>query len=90
MAPGIDPETILLGEVMSPEVVAVRDDAGVAESIDLMRLKSVCRLPVVDAGGALMSRRKKQAPIQIVFHGIAHSTAGNSHPRAPGHEGPTS
>lgn len=54
VAPGIDPDTIRLGDVMSPELVAVRDNAGVAESIDLMRLKGVRRLPVVDSGGALV------------------------------------
>jgi CBS domain-containing protein len=54
VAPGIDAETILLGDVMSPELVAVREDAGVAEVIDLMRLKGVRRLPVVDAAGSLI------------------------------------
>jgi CBS domain-containing protein len=54
VAPTVDPETILLGDVMSSELVCVREDAGVAECIDLMRLKGVRRLPVVDANGALV------------------------------------
>jgi CBS domain-containing protein len=54
VAPGLDPGTILLGDVMSPELVAVRDTAGVAESIDLMRLKGVRRLPVLDSRGTLV------------------------------------
>ena len=54
VAPTVDPETILLGDVMSPELVCVREDAGVAQSIDLMRLKGVRRLPVTDADGRLV------------------------------------
>jgi CBS domain-containing protein len=54
VAPRVDPETILLGDIMGSELVAVREDAGVAESVDLMRLKGVRRLPVVDVGGALV------------------------------------
>lgn len=54
VAPGLDPEAILLGDVMSPELVSVREDAGVAESIDLLRLKGVRRLPVIDRSGKLV------------------------------------
>jgi CBS domain-containing protein len=54
VAPGIDPQTILLGDVMGPELVAVREDAGLAEAIGLMRLKGVRRLPVVDAEDTLV------------------------------------
>ena len=54
VAPRLDPETILMGDVMSPELVCVREDAGVAETIELMRLKGVRRLPVTDAAGKLV------------------------------------
>jgi CBS domain-containing protein len=54
VAPGLDAATILLGDIMGPELVTVREDAGVAECIELMRLKGVRRLPVVDADGALV------------------------------------
>jgi len=53
VAPGLDAQTILLGDVMSPELVAVREDAGRAEAIELMRMKGVRRLPVVDADNSL-------------------------------------
>jgi CBS domain-containing protein len=32
----------------------VREDAGVAETVELMRMKGVRRLPVTDAAGALV------------------------------------
>jgi CBS domain-containing protein len=54
VAPGIDPETILLGDVMNAELVAVREDAGLVEAIDLMRMKGVRRLPVVAADNSLV------------------------------------
>lgn len=54
VAPGLDPNTILVGDVMVPEVAALREDAGIGEAVALMRLNGVRRLPVVDDDGALV------------------------------------
>lgn len=54
VAPGLDAEAILVGDVMSPEVLSVRDDAGIAETVELMRIRGIRRLPVTDSGGALV------------------------------------
>ena len=54
VALGLDPNTIQVGDVMSQELLAVREDAGVAETAELMRMKGVRRLPVTDAAGALI------------------------------------
>lgn len=54
VAPGLDAEAILVGDVMSPEVLSVRDDAGIAETVELMRVRGIRRLPVTDTGGALI------------------------------------
>ena len=54
VALGLDPEATPVGAVMSPEVVVEREDAGVAETVALMRQKGLRRLPVVDRAGSLV------------------------------------
>ena len=54
VALGLNPDVIQVGDVMSQELLAVREDAGVAETVELMRLKGVRRLPVTDDAGALV------------------------------------
>ncbi len=54
VAPGLDASAMLVGDVMAGEVAALREDAGVGEAVELMRLKGVRRLPVVDEAGALV------------------------------------
>ena len=54
VALGLDPAKAGVGEVMSPEIVCEREDAGVAETVALMRRKGLRRLPVVDAAGTLV------------------------------------
>lgn len=54
VALGLDPDAFQAGDVMSAELISVREDAGVAETTELMRMKGVRRLPVTDSGGALV------------------------------------
>jgi CBS domain-containing protein len=54
VAKGLDAEALSVGEVMTPEPLAVRESAGVSETIELMRTRGVRRLPVVDANGGLV------------------------------------
>ncbi len=54
VALGLDPEKASVGDVMSPEVICEHEDAGIAETVALMRQKGLRRLPVVDASGALV------------------------------------
>ena len=54
LALGLNADAIQVGDVMNRELLAVRENAGVAETIELMRVKGVRRVPVTDAGGALV------------------------------------
>lgn len=54
VAPGLDADTILVGDVMSSELLSVKESAGIAETIELMRVRGIRRLPVTDADGALV------------------------------------
>lgn len=54
MAAELDPDAITVGDVMTPELAVVKDDAGLYESIQYMRAIGVRRLPVVNASGGLV------------------------------------
>jgi CBS domain-containing protein len=54
IAQGVDPEGVVLGDMMSSDIVVGRETDGVADTIQVMRTKGVRRLPIVDALGALV------------------------------------
>jgi CBS domain-containing protein len=54
IAPGLDPETITVGDVMATELVTVRETEGLLETMEIMRYKGVRRMPVVDSAGQLV------------------------------------
>jgi CBS domain-containing protein len=54
VAKHLDADALAVGDVIGPELVIVKESDGVADTIELMRTKGVRRIPVVDAGGALV------------------------------------
>jgi len=50
----LDPTTITAGDLISREIVVVREDQGIFETIEHMRAHGVRRMPVVDQQGALV------------------------------------
>jgi CBS domain-containing protein len=54
VAKGLDADTLLVGEVMSSELLTARESDGISDCIARMRAKGVRRVPVVDARGALV------------------------------------
>jgi CBS-domain-containing membrane protein len=50
----IDPTTLKAADLISREIVVVREDQGVFETIEHMRAHGVRRMPVVDQQGALV------------------------------------
>lgn len=54
VALGLDPEVIEIGDIMGPALVVVKEDADVAETAELMRIKAVRRLVVTDVDGSLV------------------------------------
>lgn len=49
-----DINSLTAGDIMGPELVTTREADGVFETIQLMRLKGVRRMPVVDPHGGLV------------------------------------
>jgi CBS domain-containing protein len=54
VALGLDAEAIRVEDVMSGELLAVDEDAGISETLELMHLRGVRRLPVTREGGELV------------------------------------
>ena len=54
VALGLAPETLKVSEVVQRPVTTIRDDSGYAETVRLMSVNGVRRMPVVDAGGKLV------------------------------------
>ena len=53
IAPGLDPASLLAGDVMSDDLLTASESDDVYETIERMRLRGIRRVPVVDAGGSL-------------------------------------
>lgn len=51
---GLDPNVIRAGDVAAKELLELNESAGVAETVAVMRMKGVRRLPVVDKDGVLI------------------------------------
>ena len=54
VALGLDPDVLTVGGIMGPDLVTVRENQGVFETIQQMRFKGVRRLPIVGEDGALV------------------------------------
>lgn len=53
MAGGLDPEAVLVGDVVNETLYSVRESADLFDALRLMRDHGVRRLPVVDVDGGL-------------------------------------
>ena len=49
----LNQNVITVGDIMAPELVTVREDEGLLQTVEIMRYKGVRRLPVVDKNGNL-------------------------------------
>jgi predicted transcriptional regulator len=54
MAPELDPAAITVGDIMTPGLAVIKENAGLYESIQYMRAIGVRRLPVVNNSGGLV------------------------------------
>jgi len=54
VAVGLNPEAVSAGDIMSGELLSVNEDAGIAETTELMRVRGVRRIPVTSSRGSLI------------------------------------
>ncbi len=50
-----DPESALIGSIMTRDIVTIRKDCGIFEAIQMMKSAGVRRMPIVDAAGRLVA-----------------------------------
>lgn len=53
IAPGLDPNSLQVGDIMTDDLLTARDTDDVYETIERMRLRGIRRVPVVNASGGL-------------------------------------
>jgi len=53
IALGLDPASLLVGDIMSDDLLVTAEDDDVSETIERMRFRGIRRVPVVNASGAL-------------------------------------
>ncbi|MFA6016060.1 MAG: CBS domain-containing protein [Gallionellaceae bacterium] len=54
MATELNSATLTVGDIMTPELVFMKESSGIFEAIEFMRAKCVRRMPVVDDNNALV------------------------------------
>jgi len=54
MATELDETVITVGDIMAPDVFTVKEGTATSDAIELMRRKTIRRLPVVDESGELV------------------------------------
>ena len=53
IALGLDPASLLVGDIMSDDLLTAAEDDDVYETIERMRFRGIRRVPVVNVGGGL-------------------------------------
>ena len=54
LAQDLSPDAVTVGDIMSEEIVTAREEDGIWDTLQRMRIKGVRRVPVVDARGGLV------------------------------------
>jgi CBS domain-containing protein len=54
LAQDLDPGTLSLGDIMSDDLVTLRESEGILQTIELMSTRGARRAPVVDSNGGLV------------------------------------
>lgn len=68
LAEGVDPRSINVGDIMTSNVVTVREDNGLEFALKEMHRTGARRLPVVDENDALIGILSVDAVIQHIAH----------------------
>jgi CBS domain-containing protein len=83
MALGVDVEQISVGHIMSLELVTVREDNSLNDTLDIMQQHGVRRLPVVDSNGIFTGLIDMDISLKILcpdvgnMHGLIYTERNN-------------
>jgi CBS domain-containing protein len=82
VAKGLRPQEVKIADIMSPEVAAVDEHAGVFETIQLMRTKGVRRMPIVDKEGSLVGMLSIDDLLELLAEEMTALSRVTPHARA--------
>ncbi len=68
----LDPKVITVGDIMSGDLVTVTESHGLLETIELMRHRSVRRMPVVDAYNKLVGIVTVDDLLEVLAEELSH------------------
>lgn len=66
MATELDETVITVGDIMAPDVFTVKEGTATSDAIELMRRKTIRRLPVVDESGELTGMLTLDDALQLL------------------------
>ena len=71
----LSPADIAAGDAVGYDVVTVSEDAGLYETVELMRDRAVRRVPVVDADGGLVGLVASDDALELLVEQLSHLVA---------------
>ena len=71
MALAVDVEQISVGNIMSLELITVRHDYSLSDTLDIMQRHGVRRLPVVDNSGALLGIINIEVTLKVLCQDLS-------------------
>jgi len=78
----LDPTVITIGDIMNPELVTVPESFGLMETTQLMRMKGVRRVPVVDTEGNLSGIVTSDDVLEVLAEELTELAQTVSHERS--------
>ena len=82
IALGLDPASLLVGDIMSDDVLTATEDDDVYETIEPMRFRSIRRVPVVNAVGGLTGIVSADDLLEFLAEEMAELSRISSHQQA--------
>jgi len=78
----LDPKVITIGDIMNAELVTVPESFGLMETTQLMRMKGVRRVPVVDTEGNLSGIVTSDDVLEVLAEELTELAQTVSHERS--------
>ena len=82
IALGLDPASLLVGDIMSENLLTTSEDDDVYETIERMRLRGIRRVPVVNGAGALTGNVSVDDLLEFLAEEMGELSRISSHQQA--------
>jgi CBS domain-containing protein len=82
IALGLDPASLLVGDIMSDDLLTASEDDDVYETIERMRFRGIRRVPVVNPGGGLIGIVSVDDLLEFLAEEMSELSRISSHQQA--------